>query len=103
MIAMLHPASRAFFCLLLEYAKIESKEGEGRNFDDTRAKNLSGACHWVSVKRGVGAGVGVYFFFFKNTVLGLGLGLTLTLTLTLNNPSLTLNRTLTLTLTLNNP
>ena len=60
---MLHPASRAFFCLLLEYAKIESKEGEGRNFDDTRAKNLSGACHWVSVKRGVGAGVGVYFFF----------------------------------------
>ena len=60
---MLHPASRAFFCLLLEYAKIESKEGEGRNFDDTRAKNLSGACHGVSVKRGVGAGVGVYPFF----------------------------------------
>ena len=63
MIAMLHPAGRAFFCLLLEYAKIESKEGEGRNFDDTRAKNLSGACHGVSVKRGVGAGVGVYPFF----------------------------------------
>ena len=69
MIAMLHPAIRAFFCLLLEYAKIESKEGEGRDFDDTRAKNLSGACHGVSVKRGVGAGVGagarvvVYLFF----------------------------------------
>ena len=63
MIAMLHPASRAFFCPLLEYAKIESKEGEGRNFDDTRAKNPSGACHGVSVKRGVGAGVGVYPFF----------------------------------------
>ena len=67
MIAMLHPAIRAFFCLLLEYAKIESKEGEGRDFDDTRAKNLSGACHGVSVKRGVGAGAGarvvVYLFF----------------------------------------
>ena len=67
MIAMLHPAIRAFFCLLLEYAKIESKEGEGRDFDDTRAKNLSGAGHGVSVKRGVGpgvgAGVGVYLFF----------------------------------------
>ena len=65
---MLHPAIRAFFCLLLEYAKIESKEGEGRDFDDTRGKNLSGACHGVSVKRGVGpgpvaAGVGVYLFF----------------------------------------
>ena len=59
---MLHPAIRAFFCLLLEYAKIESKEGEGRDFDDTRAKNLSGTCHGVSVKRGVGAGVGVYPF-----------------------------------------
>ena len=63
MIAMLHPAIRAFFCLLLEYAKIESKEGEGRDFDDTRAKNLSGACHGVSVKRGVGPGVVVYLFF----------------------------------------
>ena len=69
MIAMLHPAIRAFFCLFLEYAKIESKEGEGRDFDDTRAKNLSGACHGVSVKRGVGVGVGVgarvvvYLFF----------------------------------------
>ena len=62
MIAMLHPAIRAFFCLLLEYAKIESKEGEGRDFDDTRAKNLSGACHGVSVKRRVGPGVGVSFF-----------------------------------------
>ena len=66
---MLHPAIRAFFCLLLEYAKIESKEGEGRDFDDMRAKNLSGACHGVSVKRGVGAGVGarvvVYLFFFQ--------------------------------------
>ena len=84
MIATLHPVSRAFFCLLVEYAKLESKQGEGRNFDDTGAKNLSGACHGVSVKRGVGAGVGVgvYFFFFKNTVLGLVLGLTLTLTLT---------------------
>ena len=67
MIAMLHPAIRAFFCLFLEYAKIESKEGEGRDFDDTRAKNLSGGCHGVSVKRGVGVGVGarvvVYLFF----------------------------------------
>ena len=69
MIAMLHPVSRAFFCLLLEYAKLESKEGEGRNFDDTGAKNLSGACHGVSVKGGVGAGVGVYLFFFFSRIL----------------------------------